>query len=188
MSEYHSVKGKGADFLTPGYSSSGVTRYGSGIISPAPIERPKEAIDFASRSTKLIKLIDQALGLSNPNVSSPFDIPKLEKQAMLYLKFEDEQVLKYRSTLMPILSFKRIIAGSCYLQYFQGTRKISIRDVEQACSALDISTTKAVDFVNKWQIKLQSEQVKTTLTTDILSNRMLKVSSKEELKFTRYGQ
>ena len=65
--------------------------------------------------------------------------------------------MKYRKSLMPILSFKRIIAGSCYLQYFQGNRQITIRDVEEACAALDVKMTKAIEFVSKWQIKLQSE-------------------------------
>ena len=121
MSDQLSVKAKGQEFMAPTAKGS-QGRDGSGIISPPQVSRAKEAIDFTLRSKKLIILIDQCLGSGNPRIGEPFDIPRIEKQALLYLKFEDDQVLKYRKSLMPILSFKRIIAGSCYLQYFQGNR------------------------------------------------------------------
>ena len=121
MSDQYSVKAKGQEFMAPtAKGSQGQT--GTGIISPPQISRAKEVIDFNTRSKKLITLIDQTIGSGNPRIGEPFDIPRIEKQALLYLKFEDDQVLKYRKSLMPILSFKRIIAGSCYLQYFQGNR------------------------------------------------------------------
>ena len=127
MSDPYSVKVKGQEFMPPtpkgyqGQTGKGIISR-TGIISPPQVNRAKEVIDFTLRSKKLITLIDQAIGSGNPRIGEPFDIPRIEKQALLYLKFEDDQVLKYRKSLMPILSFKRIIAGSCYLQYFQGNR------------------------------------------------------------------
>ena len=66
----------------------------------------------------MVEAIDQLLGKSSKKVW-PFDLNKLEKQALLYLKLEDDLATDENKNRMPVLSFKRIIAACCYLQYFQ---------------------------------------------------------------------
>lgn len=44
---------------------------------------------FDDRAKKLLKLIDTKIGPSS-NEKYPFDFPKLEKQALKYLKLEEE--------------------------------------------------------------------------------------------------
>ena len=48
-----------------------------------------------------------------------FDLSLLEKQALLYLKLEDEQAMRHRKNLMPTSLFKRVICACCYLQHLQ---------------------------------------------------------------------
>ena len=49
---------------------------------------------FDDRAKKLLKLIDIKIGASS-NENYPFDFPKLEKQALKYLKIEEE-IIKSR--------------------------------------------------------------------------------------------
>ena len=65
----------------------------------------------------MIEAVDHLLG-SSSNQDCPFNMVKLEKQALLYLKLEDDLATDENKNRMPVLSFKRIIAACCYLQYF----------------------------------------------------------------------
>ena len=79
-----------------------------------------------------MEAIDQLLGPASKK-DWPFNLSKLEKQALLYLKLEDDLATSENKNRIPVLSFKRIIAGCCYLQYFQNQDQIMINDVLQAC-------------------------------------------------------
>ena len=87
---------------------------------------------FNQRAKKMIEAIDNLLG-EGTNKDWPFNLDKLEKQALLYLKLEDDLATDENKNRMPVLSFKRIIAACCYLQYFQAQDSIMINDVLQAC-------------------------------------------------------
>ena len=56
---------------------------------------------------------------------------------------------------IPVLSFKRIIAACCYLQYFQSQSNLMINDVLQACQKLNVKAIKALDFIDKWAAYLK---------------------------------
>ena len=73
---------------------------------------------FNQRANKMIEAIENSLGASQSK-EWPFNIEKLEKQALLYLKLEDDLATDEAKNRMPVLSFKRIIAACCYLQYSQ---------------------------------------------------------------------
>ena len=76
----------------------------------------------------MIEAIENSLGACS-NKDWPFDIEKLEKQALIYLKLEDDLATDESKNRMPVLSFKRIIAACCYLQFFQAQESIMINDV-----------------------------------------------------------
>ena len=59
------------------------------------------------RTKKLIKTIESSVN----RISSPFDTNLLEKQAILYLKLEDELATRHHKNLMPISMFKRIVSS-----------------------------------------------------------------------------
>ena len=87
------------------------------IKTPEKNQKPQPR-SFNQRSQKMIEAIDNSLGTGS-NRDWPFDLVKLEKQALLYLKLEDDLASDESKNRMPVLSFKRIISACCYLQYFQ---------------------------------------------------------------------
>jgi len=102
----------------------------------------------------MVEAIDQLIGESSKK-EWPFNLDKLEKQALLYLKLEDDLATDENKNRMPVLSFKRIIAACCYLQYFQNQDQIMINDVLQACQRLNVKAIKALDFIDKWAAHLK---------------------------------
>ena len=102
----------------------------------------------------MIEAIDTLLG-EGTHKDWPFNLDKLEKQALLYLKLEDDLATDENKNRMPVLSFKRIIAACCYLQYFQAQESIMINDVLQACQKLNVKAIKALDFIDKWAAYLK---------------------------------
>ena len=87
---------------------------------------------FLQRANKMTEAIENVLGAGSDK-DWPFNLSKLEKQALLYLKLEDDLATDQNKNRMPVLSFKRIIAACCYLQYFQAQVSIMINDVLKAC-------------------------------------------------------
>ena len=79
-----------------------------GIISPA-----KPVYQQTQRTKKLIKAIENSVS----RIQTPFDLSLLEKQALLYLRLEDESATRHRKNLMPTPLFKRIVCACCYLQH-----------------------------------------------------------------------
>ena len=73
---------------------------------------------FNQRANKMIEAIDIQFGIVS-STEWPFNIDRLEKQALIYLKLEDDLATDESKNRMPVLSFKKIIAACCYLQYFQ---------------------------------------------------------------------
>ena len=87
---------------------------------------------FNQRANKMIEAIEFQFGVGSAT-EWPFNIDRLEKQALIYLKLEDDLATDESKNRMPVLSFKKIIAACCYLQYFQAQDTIMINDVLQAC-------------------------------------------------------
>ena len=103
---------------------------GSGIISPAPPSRLSETSCLSTqRAKQLVLTIDNTFNSGSFAHICAFDLERLEKQALLYLKLEDEHSAKYNKPLLPSAYFKRIIAACCYLQHFQALKKILISEV-----------------------------------------------------------
>ena len=128
----------------------------NGLTSSNPSEKGQkhQPRSFNQRAKKMVEAIDQLIGESSRK-EWPFNLEKLEKQALLYLKLEDDLATDENKNRMPVLSFKRIIAACCYLQYFQDQDQIMINDVLQACQALNVKAIKALDFIDKWAAYLK---------------------------------
>ena len=134
---------------TSGMIESGQTHTNSSEKGQKPQPR-----SFNQRAKKMVEAIDQLIGESSKK-EWPFNLDKLEKQALLYLKLEDDLATDENKNRMPVLSFKRIIAACCYLQYFQNQDQIMINDVLQACQKLNVKAIKALDFIDKWAAYLK---------------------------------
>ena len=97
--------------------TSGMIESGRDSASSDKGQKPQPR-SFNQRAKKMVEAIDQLIGQSSKK-EWPFNLNKLEKQALLYLKLEDDLATDENKNRMPVLSFKRIIAACCYLQYFQ---------------------------------------------------------------------
>lgn len=86
---------------------------------------------------------------------------------------------------MPILSFKRIIAACCYLQYYQALRKVSIDDVQRICDKMDVKMQKAIDIVTKWSNKLAIEASEPKQSRDHQKQHKIYASPKDEFEVLR---
>ena len=72
-------------------------------------------MNFSVRANKLTKIIDDKLGPSAAEAHR-FDVALLEKQALRFLKLEDEQAEKnHVSPTSHVTYFQTIIAACCYI-------------------------------------------------------------------------
>ena len=105
---------------------------------------------FDDRAKKLLKLIDIKIGAAS-NEIYPFDFPKLEKQALKYLKIEEEIIKsKKGSEQHNPCQYRIIIAACCYVQFKQqNSVVIKAKDLTKAYKKLMIQPDKALDFIRK---------------------------------------
>ena len=111
------------------------------------------ALDFSNRAAKLTKLIENTLGASSATAHR-FDVPLLEKQALRFLRLEDE-LAKSKNELPThhCAYFQTIVAACCYIQTKQAQKwQIPMKDFTKICKLLKIKRcSRAIDFVEKWQ-------------------------------------
>ena len=105
---------------------------------------------FDDRAKKLLRLIETKIGPSS-NEKYPFDFPKLEKQALTYLKLEEELTkTKKGSEQHNPCQYRIIIAACCYVQFKQQqVVVIKAKDLTKAYKKLMIQPDKALDFIRK---------------------------------------
>ena len=95
-------------------------------------------------------MIDIKIGKSSSE-KYPFDFDKLEKQALKYLKLEEE-IMKSRkgSDQHNPCQYRIIIAACCYVQFKQQSSVyIKAKDLTKAYKKLMIQPDKALDFIKK---------------------------------------
>ena len=95
-----------------------------------------------------------------------FDVPRLELQALKYLQLEESLATNNKQVRLQI-QFKTVVASCCYLQYKQAEQdEIDVQEVFKMCKILGVKPGKALDFLNKWGMKL--DQGKFDETFDIV--------------------
>ena len=85
-------------------------------------------------------------------------MPLLEKQALRFLKLEDDLAKsKNQQVQRHVTYFKTIIAACCYIQTKQAQKwQIPMKDYQRICKVLEIrKCSRAIDFVEKWQSETQ---------------------------------
>ena len=109
-------------------------------------------LDFPFRSDKLIKLIDAKLGSSSSEVHR-YDINLLEKQALRFLKLEDNEAKEKQCKPTTQGNFFPVIIGACcYIQTKQAQKwEIPMKEFTRICKVLGIKKcSQAISFCEKW--------------------------------------
>ena len=84
----------------------------------------------------------------------PFNVTKLEQQALKYLKLENDQGPASKN-----IHLQLIVAACCFLQYSQTKEEeIKISDVDRQCKKLNIRSGKALSFLDKWESTIKEEK------------------------------
>lgn len=103
----------------------------------------------------MLELIDAELGPASCR-ETVFDIQKLEMQALKYLQLEETLATDNKQVRLQI-QFKTVVASCCYLQYKQAREdEIDVQEVFKMCKLLSVKPGKALDFLNKWSMKLDN--------------------------------
>ena len=118
---------------------------------------------FDDRVRKLLKIIDTKLGSSSKE-KFPFDFAKFDKQALKYLKMEEELNKSRRGTEQHNpCQYRIIIAACCYVQFKQQqVATIKAKDLTRAYKRLMIQPDKALEFIKKCD-QLHRSKVKAEL-------------------------
>lgn len=130
--------------------------------SPMNLQRTKSQ---EAREKALLELIDQEMGAGSCR-ETVFDVQRLEIQALKYLQLEETLATNNKQVRLQI-QFKTVVASCCYLQYKQAENdEIDVQEVFKMCKILGVKPGKALDFLNKWSMKL--DQGKFDETFDIV--------------------
>ena len=107
------------------------------------------------RQEKMLNTIEQHLGSSSTTIHR-FDIPRLEKQALHFLKLEDDEARAVGKNPDGKPNFMtQIIAACCYIQTKQSEKwQIPMKDYTSICKAMKVpKPVKIISLCQKWQEK-----------------------------------